>query len=144
MEKLFKKIFDSSLIRFLIVGIINTIIGAGIMFILYNFFGLSYWLSSFFNYFFGGIVSFFLNKYYTFKNNYKSIKQVLLFIINILFCYFIGYFISKKIIYIIFNDYNNTVKENISMLLGMCLYTLLNYIGQKFIIFKNEEKDERN
>ena len=58
------KIIDEKLFKFLLVGVINTIVGAGIMFLLYNFFGFSYWISSVCNYIFGGILSFFLNKFF--------------------------------------------------------------------------------
>lgn len=63
-----KKFFDPSMLRFLLVGVVNTLVGAGIMFLLYNLAGCSYWLSSAANYIVGGVVSYFLNKYYTFKN----------------------------------------------------------------------------
>ena len=38
--------FDQKLIRFLLVGTANTIVGAGMMFVLYNALGVSYWLAS--------------------------------------------------------------------------------------------------
>ena len=58
-----KKFFDPSMLRFLLVGVVNTLVGAGIMFLLYNLAGCSYWLSSAANYIVGGVVSYFLNKY---------------------------------------------------------------------------------
>ncbi len=60
----FLKIFyDKTFLKFIIVGVINTIVGAGVMFALYNIFHFSYWVSSIMNYVTGSIVSFFLNKY---------------------------------------------------------------------------------
>lgn len=55
-----KKFFDPSMLRFLLVGVVNTLVGAGIMFLLYNLAGCSYWLSSAANYIVGGVVSYFL------------------------------------------------------------------------------------
>ena len=52
-----KKFFDPSMLRFLLVGVVNTLVGAGIMFLLYNLAGCSYWLSSAANYIVGGVVS---------------------------------------------------------------------------------------
>lgn len=43
---------DKTAFRFIIVGVINTIVGTGIMFVCYNVFHLSYWISSAANYFF--------------------------------------------------------------------------------------------
>ena len=59
------KLIDITTIKFLIVGVINTLVGTGVMFVLYNFFSVSYWISSAANYVVGSIVSYFLNKYFT-------------------------------------------------------------------------------
>ena len=69
-------------IRFIIVGIANTVFGTAIMFLAYNLLHLSYWISSAANYFFGSILSYFLNKYYTFGSKNKSWKEVIRFILN--------------------------------------------------------------
>ena len=39
-------LIDKKLIKFLIVGVINTLVGSGLMFLLYNLLGVSYWISS--------------------------------------------------------------------------------------------------
>lgn len=52
------KIINNTLVKFLAVGVLNTIIGAGTMFLLYNLAHVSYWMSSAANYVVGGIVSF--------------------------------------------------------------------------------------
>ena len=121
--------------KFLLVGVINTLVGAGLMFVLYNAMHFSYWISSAANYIVGGIISFFLNKYFTFKNYQKSIFQIFIFILLVIFCYFISYYFAKKIIYVIMKNYSETVRDNASMFGGMCLYTIFNYIGQKFFVF---------
>lgn len=127
---------DKTFSKFIIVGIINTIVGTSIMYILYNVAHTSYWFSSFMNYFIGSIVSFFLNKYFTFNNKSKSIKQIILFSLNILFCYLIAYGIAKKLINFILSDYSITTRENIAMAAGMVLFTLLNYFIQRYIVFR--------
>ena len=38
-----KKIFDPTLFRFLLVGVVNTLVGYGVMFGLYNLAGLPLW-----------------------------------------------------------------------------------------------------
>ena len=48
--------------KFIMVGVINTVVGNAIMFVFYNVFHLGYWFSSASNYFFGSIVSYLLNK----------------------------------------------------------------------------------
>jgi len=127
---------DSSFIRFIIVGVINTLIGTSIMFIAYNVFEYSYWVSSFLNYFIGSLVSFFLNKFYTFKKTEKSLREVVLFIVNIGICYFLAYFVAQKAIAFVLSAQSDVMIDNVAMIVGMCLFVVLNYIGQRLIVFK--------
>ena len=87
MKSLFQKLLDPSLLRFLIVGGINTVVGMAIMFGLYNLAGCSYWLSSAANYGLTSILSFFLNKYFTFRSKSWSGGEVIRFAANIGVCY---------------------------------------------------------
>lgn len=135
-----KDLFDKKLLKFLLVGVINTLIGAGIMFLLYNVFNVSYWISSAANYIIGGIASFVLNKFFTFNNHSKNIKQILYFILTVGFCYVIAYIFAKEFVLFIFSSYSDKIKDNISMLLGMCIYTGLNYLIQRFIVFKDNSE----
>ncbi len=76
-----KKIFDPTLFRFLLVGVVNTLVGYGVMFGLYNLAGLhlwgdpGYWISSAANYLVGSVVSFFLNKHFTFRSREKGPRR---------------------------------------------------------------------
>jgi predicted membrane protein len=130
------KIINNTLVKFLAVGVVNTLIGAGIMFLLYNVANCSYWLSSAANYVVGGIVSFLLNKYFTFENKGWSWGQVWRFALNVAVCYFIGYGLAKPAVLWVMKDQAVKIQENIAMAVGMCLYTGLNYLGQRFFAFK--------
>ena len=61
--KRLRTLFDAKLWKFLLVGVINTLVGTGIMFGLYNLANCSYWVSSAANYVLTSILSFFLNKH---------------------------------------------------------------------------------
>lgn len=54
-----KKLVDPTVLKFLLVGVFNTLVGCGTMFLLYNLAHCSYWFSSAANYVVGSIVSFF-------------------------------------------------------------------------------------
>ena len=82
MKKI-QQLLDATFWKFVLVGIVNTLVGTTVMFFAYNALHLSYWISSASNYIIGSIVSYFLNKYFTFQNKEKSAKQVAMFIINI-------------------------------------------------------------
>ncbi len=131
-----KKILDKTFWKFILVGIVNTIFGTAIMFIFYNLFHFSYWISSASNYFFGSILSYFLNKYFTFQHKGNTKKTVLKFIINITVCYFIAYGIAKPITASLLGSYSRQIQENGAMLVGMGLFVVLNYCGQRFWAFR--------
>lgn len=127
---------DKTFMKFVMVGVVNTIVGTSIMFIFYNVFHLGYWLSSASNYFFGSIVSYLLNKYFTFRFHEKGWYSLLRFTLNILTCYLIAYGIAKPIMKWLLSDFTITIQENVSMMLGMCLFVVFNYLGQRFFAFK--------
>jgi putative flippase GtrA len=110
------------------------------MFALYNLAGFSYWCSSAANYVIGSIVSFFLNKYFTFQAKNWSAFMSLAFIMTIIVSYLLAYSIAKPLVYRIFVNHNQKLRDNISMLTGMCLFTGINYLGQRFIVFKKSKK----
>ncbi len=138
MKNLLKKFADRTFARFVLVGVINTLFGTAIMFVFYNVFGLSYWLSSASNYFFGSILSYFLNKYYTFRYKKRDWKVVGRFALNIAACYLIAYGIAKPLIAALMSGFAVNVQENVAMVCGMGLFVVLNYLGQRFFAFKEE------
>ena len=115
---------------------VNTLIGTGTMFPLYNLAHCSYWVSSAANYIVGGIVSFFLNKYFTFQSKTREWSQVWKFALNVTACYLLGYGLAKPLVLRLLAGQAVNVQENVAMLVGMCLYTGLNYLGQRFFVFK--------
>jgi len=135
-------VFDQKFFRFILIGIINTLFGSAIMFLLYNLAHFSYWLSSAANYIAGSILSFFLNKYFTFAVKEWNAFIVIAFIANIILCYFIAYGTAKPIINYLLQSKTQNVRENIALFAGMCLFTGLNYFGQRFIVFKKRSGNE--
>lgn len=125
---------DRTAIKFIIVGVINTLFGTAIMFGLYNLAGCSYWVSSAANYFFGSILSFVLNKRFTFQNNDTVLKTAPKFVLNIVVCYLLAYGIAKPLTLWIFSGFSQQLAENVAMLLGMVFFTALNYVGQIFCV----------
>lgn len=127
---------DEKFWKFILVGIVNTIVGTAIMFGLYNFAGFSYWISSSANYILTSILSYFLNKYFTFQHKESSIKSAIRFTINIAICYLIAYGLAKPLTLQFLSNADVAVQENVAMFVGMVLFTGLNYLGQRFFAFK--------
>ncbi len=130
---------DKTFMKFVMVGVVNTIVGTTIMFVFYNVFHLSYWVSSASNYFFGSIVSYFLNKHFTFQYHQKDWSSLLRFTLSILICYLLAYGIAKPVMQWILSDFSVSIQENVSMLFGMCLFVVFNYLGQRFYAFNNNK-----
>lgn len=137
-----RKISDNTVLRFVLVGVVNTLVGMAIMFGLYNLAHCSYWMSSACNYILTSILSFFLNKYFTFQNQEKSVVQAVRFAVNIAACYLLAYGIAKPLCIWLLSGVSQTVRDNVSMLVGMCLFTVLNYLGQRFFAFASRSRQE--
>lgn len=110
------------------------------MFLLYNLASFGYWGSSTVSYILGSILSFFLNKRFTFRNKESTVKTALRFTVNIAVCYLLAYSISKPIVTAILSNtsLSKSIVEQVSMLFGMVLFTTLNYVGQRFFAFKEK------
>lgn len=134
------KIIDVKLLKFILVGIVNTIVGTAIMFGLYNFAGCSYWVSSAANYILTSILSYVLNKYFTFGHKGNAAESGVRFAVNIAVCYLMAYGIAKPLVRMIFEGASVSIQENAAMLAGMCIFVGLNYIGQRFFVFREKEK----
>ena len=143
MDKL-KKIFDPTFFRFIVVVCINTLVGYGVMFGLYNLAGLytwgdtGEWISSAANYIVGSIVSFFLNKHFTFRNREKGAGVVLRFALNIAVCWLLAYGLAQPIMEWVLAGMELTPQweGNLTLLAGSGLFVILNYFGQRFFAFK--------
>ena len=139
-----KKIFDPTFFRFIVVGVINTLVGYGVMFGLYNLAGLhtwgdtGYWISSAANYLVGSVVSFFLNKHFTFRSREKGPGVVLRFAANITVCWLLAYGLAKPAVVWVLSGWglSEQLQGNLTMLAGSGLFVILNYFGQRFFAFK--------
>lgn len=133
------KLIDQKLLKFMIVGVINTLFGAAIMFGLYNLAGCSYWVSSAANYILASILSYFLNKHFTFKHKGDMAGSFIKFAVNIAICYFIAYGAAKPLVMSLASGSSARLQDNVAMLAGMVVFTGLNYLGQRFFVFREHK-----
>lgn len=137
-----KRIIDIKLLRFITVGIVNTLLGMLIMFGLYNIFGCSYWFSSAVNYIMVSIFSYCMNRKFTFNYKGRTAGSGLRFAVNIAFCYFIAYGAAKPLTEWLMAGSSVRIQENVAMIAGMIVFTGLNYLGQRYFVFGELDKDE--
>ena len=139
MGNFIKQFFDIKFWKFILVGILNTVVGMGLQFLFFNLCGWNEWVSSLIGYILGSILSYFLNKYYTFRYKKRDWKVVARFAANICLCYLVSYGVAKPIVSALLSGFSVAVRENGAMLCGMCIFVALNYLGQRFFAFKNED-----
>lgn len=140
-------LLDKTLLRFLAVGVLNTLLGMVIMFGLYNLAGASYWLSTAANYILVSIFSFLVNRRFTFRSEAGMVSGGIRFALNIAVCYLLAYGVAKPLIAAMLSGHGRVLQENAAMLAGMCFFTGLNYIGQRWIVFgrgKNRDTSDEN
>ena len=135
-----RRLFDRTFWKFILVGVANTLFGAAIMFLFYNVLHLSYWISSASNYIFGSILSYVLNRAFTFQNTEHSRKTLPRFVLSISLCYLLAYGVAKPLVRNLLTGTTQSLQENVAMLVGMCLFTGLNYIGQRFFVFRKRQQ----
>ena len=142
MKKKLLSLFDAKLWKFLLVGVLNTLVGNGLMFLLYNWVHMGYWPSTAVSYALARVMSYFLNRYFTFKYKVSGIGVVLRFSLNIVVCYLLAYGLAKPAMEFLLSGASKAVRENIAMLTGMCLFVGFNYLGQRFFAFRETKKED--
>lgn len=139
------KLFDPTFFRFVLVGLVNTAVGYGVMFGLYNLTPLNtwgsrgQWIASAANYIVGSIVSFFLNKHFTFRNQERGAGVVLRFVLNITVCWLLAYGLAQPIMARLLAEtaLSEQIKGNLTLLAGSGLFVILNYGGQRWFAFRS-------
>ncbi len=131
LKILFSKLINSSIVKYGLVGVINTLITGLIMFTLMNVFSVSLRLSNIVGYVAGFINSFILNKLWTFKGKQSStLSQFIRFTAVFGLCFLLQHglviLLAEKLL----------IDKNISTLVGMVFYTGVSYILNKLFTFK--------
>ena len=149
-----KKFFDIKFWKFILVGILNTLVGEGVVLLLTNPVGWKQYswgpgAAAFAGIVVGSIVSFFLNKYFTFKSTEKGWKPVLRFTINIVACMLVRVVVatvvsevSKAAGWAMFGMDVNTFAGNLSWAVGAVVFVACNYVGQRFFAFREKKESD--
>lgn len=129
------RVLDASIPKFLLVGAGNTLISVIIMFLME---GLGYWPSTAISYMVGAILSFTLNRKFTFRSKTKVGQSAAKFTVNVVVCYLLAYSIAQPIGGIILGaiGFTGIWLDRLTKIGGMGLYTILNYFGQRFFAFR--------
>lgn len=129
-----KQLIDQSLWKFLLVGVGNTLLSMVVMFALE---GLGYWPSTAIAYGVGGILSFCLNRRFTFESKAPLLPSAVKFALVLVICYLLAYSLAQPLVGfgLTWFPLEAIWAERVQKLAGMGIYTLLNYVGQRFFAF---------
>ncbi|BFK86185.1 GtrA family protein [Pseudoflavonifractor gallinarum] len=129
------KFLDASIWKFLLVGVGNTLLSMVLMFALE---GLGYWPSTAIAYVAGAVMSFFLNRSFTFRSQETMGRSAVKFALNVAVCYLMAYGIAQPVMELLPQPVFVPAIwwERLTKLVGMGLYTVLNYFGQRFFAFQ--------
>ena len=147
MKQKILSIFDEKMWKFLLVGILNTLVGNGLSFVLVNLVpwaglgvgdagavnisgGISTVLAS--------IMSYFLNKHFTFRYQGKDKMVAVRFALNILVCYVIAYNLIGTLSVRLLSGQADWIVKNGSMVISACAFVGCNYFGQRFFAFREQ------
>ena len=130
------KDFIMEVIHFGMVGVANTLLGWGIMAVLYNLIHLNYWLSSGISYFIGSVFSYHANGKLTFKVEHKDKWLPWRFAANIIVCYLVAFSVAQPLVRYLLSSQSAVIVDNVAMVLGMCIFIVMNFFGQKLFVFR--------
>ena len=133
-------LFDVKMWKFLLVGVLNTLVGDGLSFLLINVTAIGLWWGTALPMALASVMSYFLNKHFTFKNTEKGWRPVLRFAVNIAACYLLAYGIAIPLLTWVLAAQDPVLVKNVTKLAGMVLFTGFNYLGQRLFAFR-EKKD---
>ncbi|MDD3236693.1 MAG: GtrA family protein [Candidatus Gastranaerophilales bacterium] len=143
-------------IRYCLVGVVNTIAGIGSAYFCLNVVKTSYLLATTVAYIVGIMVSFSLNKIFTFKNkDTHYIVQFFKFVASMLpsyvISYYLGWLLAREVLslnnVILFAskfslflnmDYPKFI-DNVAVIVSMMLYLALGFAVNKFFIFAKKK-----
>lgn len=150
MKEFLKNFFDIKFWKFLLVGAINTLVGEGVVLLCLHPIGWKNFAwgagaAAVTGTIVGSIVSYFMNKYFTFKNTEKGFKPMLRFTLNIVVCLIIRVIAAtavtegcKALSISMFSMSVNDFAANMGWIVGACMFVACNYIGQRFFAFKEK------
>lgn len=120
---------SSTLARYLFVGVANTAVGYGVILILQLQLGMHPVVANALGYVVGMIMSYALNRRYTFRSQRGHTMGVPIFVVSAAICYLLNVAVLQFSINVV------GLPAAISQALAICAYTFLFYIANRYVVF---------
>lgn len=137
------------LVKYGIIGVSNTVITLLVFYVMNTLLGLAYGLANTVGYILGLINSFVWNRNWVFKTKSNLKKEAMLFAIGFFICFGLQMFVSWYLLEVaglkdIELEFLPMKKpgQNIVMVLSMVVYTLCNYVYNRFVTFKQVSNEK--
>ncbi|MEG0145739.1 MAG: GtrA family protein [Clostridia bacterium] len=138
-----KHFFNRGMLIFLAIGVGNTLLSQLIMQLIYAWGG--YWLSSAIAFALTSVISYILNKRFSFENKDSVKDTAWRFALVIGACYVLAYLIAQPatawglgLLGAKWPAIGALPVERIALLTGQVLFTGMNYLGQRFFAFRQK------
>ena len=125
-----RTIFDKTFLRFIGVGVINTIIGYLTILFFFHIVGVNYSYSYFISYVIGIVISFFLNRKLVFFSHKSRLKEFTKFLIAFGISYIASYYGLRLIVE------HHLMPIDYAFFAGMVIYSILFYLLNRFVTFR--------
>ena len=107
------------------------------LFLLYNCLHVGYWIASACNYLVGGTMSYFLNRKYTFHSHDNRLRLLAKYVLHMVVCSFVSYSLAPVVTTFVLDHWTLHAKGNVSLAVGSVTFTILNYFGPRYVVFRS-------
>ena len=130
VKQIFEKtiVQNSEIIKFIVVGVLAVLIDGTTYALMVRAIGFEHGLSKRVSFILGSIWAFFANKHYTFNSPAPARKEIILFSILYITTYFVNGWIHDI-------TWKKSDLDWLSFLTATATSTVINYLGQKFVVF---------
>jgi putative flippase GtrA len=123
-----------TLVRFLLVGVVNTLVGLGIIYSMMYFLGMSVAPANAAGYFIGILVSFSLNKTWTFGSHDRIVTSFLRYFLVLV----VGY--AANLATVLFVHSRFDLNAYLAQAIGIIPYTTIGFLGSRYFAFRNQRR----